>query len=125
MSVQSDKRVLQALIRELPDVVDDWWLGVGLTIETDIKTSMSEYGPSAPGEPPAVDTGRLRASLHTRHIGRFRVRIQDGTLYGLLLERGTSRMAARPFFAPVFIAWRQRKLRQEVQKLRARIENIR
>lgn len=55
---------------------------------------------SASGEPPAVQTGRLRASIAhkkpaplTRHIG-------TNVVYGRHLEIGTSRMKARPFLRP-------------------------
>lgn len=58
---------------------------------------------SAPGEPPASDTGRLVNSVTTevldqgsRVVGRVVVR--DGK--AALLEYGTARMAARPYARP-------------------------
>jgi hypothetical protein len=61
---------------------------------------------SAPGQPPAVDTGRLRASI-THQVGgpvynsqvgiALYVRVGTGVAYARYLEFGTSRMAARPF----------------------------
>lgn len=55
---------------------------------------------SAPGEPPAVDTGRLRASIIHEIEREFRTWI--GTVgtnveYAPSLEFGTTKMAARPF----------------------------
>lgn len=58
---------------------------------------------SAPGEPPAVDTGRLRSSI------THEVKIQGNEVSGLVgtnveyakyLELGTNKMAARPFLRP-------------------------
>ncbi len=57
---------------------------------------------SAPGEPPAIDTGFLRGSVHSRGITeRSRTRVVGevgvGAEYGVYLEKGTRRMASRPF----------------------------
>jgi phage gpG-like protein len=62
---------------------------------------------SAPGNPPAVDTGRLRASLtHEVETSGTRVTLRFGTnvKYGLYLELGTRKMAARPFIRPTLDA---------------------
>ena len=69
---------------------------------------------SAPGEPPAVDTGRLRASIHmeieegvrskkTLTVGSVRSKGTGGTLveYGDYLEFGTSKMAPRPWVSVI------------------------
>ena len=81
-----------------------------LKVERDIKESMSPNGPSAPGEPPAVDTGRLRASITHRVemetdevVGYVGTNVDyAGILNGELkgLEFGTERMAPRPFLVP-------------------------
>lgn len=64
---------------------------------------------SAPGEPPATDTGRLVSSLVWRMDG-------DGALIGstvrtppypMFLEFGTRNMEARPFMRPALDAHRQ------------------
>lgn len=55
---------------------------------------------SAPGEPPAVDFGRLRASINRLVEREFAVWVGEvGTDldYGFWLEFGTTEMAARPF----------------------------
>lgn len=65
---------------------------------------------SAPGEPPAVDTGFLRNSLRPgrvtmerRPAGPFLVgEIRVGAEYGYYLEKGTKRMAPRPWVNRMF-----------------------
>jgi len=56
---------------------------------------------SAPGQAPAVQTGRLRASLHwlTKTLSRL---IGTNLPVGFFLEVGTSKMAARPYLRPSF-----------------------
>lgn len=74
-----------------------------LKVERDIKESMSPNGPSAPGEPPAVDTGRLRASItHRVEMEADEVAGYVGTNveYAPWLEFGTSKMQPRPFMVP-------------------------
>lgn len=76
-----------------------------LTVEREAKSSI--VGPSnevsAPGEPPKVKTGRLRASI-THRIGYEDKEIvgEVGTNveYAFSLEFSTQRMAARPFMGP-------------------------
>ena len=109
-------------------------LKIGFSIERDIKLSMQEKGSgkvywkgkyrdimhqaSAAGETPAVDTGRLRASITTAWPGgrsqggkdaiesppkefrRFVVRVGTNVEYGVYLELGTSKLAPRPFLRP-------------------------
>lgn len=78
-----------------------------LTCETEAKKSMEGGGrphtPSRPGEPPHVDTGRLRSSITheveetlTGIVGR----VGTNVVYGRFLELGTSKMKARPFLRP-------------------------
>ncbi|HQM02115.1 MAG TPA: HK97 gp10 family phage protein [Ruminococcus flavefaciens] len=74
-----------------------------LKVERDIKENMSPNSPSAPGEPPAVVTGRLRASI------THRVQVESGEVAGYVgtnveyapdLEFGTSKILPRPFMLP-------------------------
>jgi hypothetical protein len=54
--------------------------------------------PSAPGSPPHMQTEQLRDSItHEVDAGQMAVRIGTDLAYGLMLEVGTSRMAARPW----------------------------
>lgn len=97
--------------------------GAGLIIEADWKRMLSHKYPrqggkkihvaSAPWEPPAVDTGRLRASIThgvvdngaAVHIGSetAKLEMKGGGMVNYLtyLEFGTSRMAPRPSARPV------------------------
>ena len=55
---------------------------------------------SAPGEPPATDTGNLINSIQTIEIGKDHMRVHVGAEYGHMLEYGTRKMAPRPYFRP-------------------------
>ncbi|GBF05847.1 hypothetical protein DAERI_060107 [Deinococcus aerius] len=55
---------------------------------------------SAPGDPPAVDTGRLRQSMTALQIKRGHWRVGTNVEYAIYLEFGTRRIAPRPFFRP-------------------------
>jgi phage gpG-like protein len=70
------------------------------------------YGakPSAPGDPPAKQTGRLRASITWELSGRT-ARVGTNLLYGRFLELGTRLMAARP--------WLRRSLAECADRIRA------
>lgn len=58
-------------------------------------------GPSKPGEPPHVDTGRLRQSIFWNlHADGRGVRIGTNVKYGKWLEEGTRHMAPRPYLRP-------------------------
>lgn len=91
-----------------------------LAIEATAKKSMSQMGQgrwytgrgkgrgdhraSAPGDPPATDTGRLRASIRTdlTEITRLSATIGTEVAYGRFLEYGTASMAARPWLRPAY-----------------------
>jgi HK97 gp10 family phage protein len=55
---------------------------------------------SAPGEPPAPDTGTLKRSAFIESAGPNTVRVGVATEYAIPLEYGTPRMAPRPFMRP-------------------------
>lgn len=55
---------------------------------------------SAPGEPPASDTGRLANSIVFKDEGRLAVSVGSDVVYASYLEFGTSRMAPRPAWTP-------------------------
>jgi HK97 gp10 family phage protein len=66
---------------------------------------------SAPGEPPATDTGRLVTSIvaDVEREGSGVVGVVEArTEYAVHLEYGTRHMAARPFMNPAFERNRQR-----------------
>lgn len=54
---------------------------------------------SAPGNPPYKQTGRLRASI-TREVHGLVGRVGTNVIYSRFLEKGTRKMAPRPFLLP-------------------------
>lgn len=72
------------------------------------------YGinPSAPGDPPHKQTGRLRQSVaHEVDPASLTARVGTNVRYGRWLELGTSKMAARP--------WLRRALNEVLPQVRA------
>lgn len=62
---------------------------------------------SSPGAPPAVDTGRLRASINMKagsEKGKPFVDVGTNVQYAPFLEFGTSRMQARPYMRTALAA---------------------
>lgn len=81
-----------------------------IRVESAAKRSMGqEAPPSTPGHPPAVVTGRLRASI-TWRPGRDAISpyvdVGSAVVYAPYVELGTSRMAARPYLRPALEAAR-------------------
>jgi phage gpG-like protein len=66
--------------------------------------------PSAPGDPPHVQTGRLRGSVAWEIIGLI-ARVGTNVAYGRWLELGTTDMDARP--------WLRRALTECADRIRA------
>jgi len=113
IAIKLDTQRLDFLRGAIPGRAEDI-LDVGArNIETRAKLSMkgggSPHVPSAPGEPPHVDTGALRASIHVEKPKTLARDIMDGVEYGVYLEFGTSspRMAARPWLTPAVEQERQ------------------
>lgn len=59
---------------------------------------------SAPGEPPATDTGNLVDSVGSRMIGPTEGEVTVGAEYAAILELGGVYLAPRPYFAPAVAA---------------------
>jgi len=113
-NITLNTRKLDEILRNTPDKINDWMDGVAQEIVNDIKLSFGT-SPSAPGDPPGVDTGALRASMRWERGGQFQRIVYDGVEYGVYLEYGTSKMSARPFISPVFFEW-QRKLAADAKR---------
>lgn len=82
------------------------------------RSKMVNHRASAPGDPPAPDTGRLRASVTTevvRGISEVTGFVSVNAEYAAHLELGTERMAARPFLSRIPREFGQR-LRDVFQK---------
>lgn len=108
ISVKLDKRGLERVQRVSPKRVESGLTAAALEGERYTKQSFGA-GVSSPGDPPGVQTGALRASIHVETPSRFVRTIVAGTDYAAHLEFGTSRMAARPFMSPMAF-WLQRQL---------------
>lgn len=97
--------IIAAIPREAGQIVEKHLLGV----ESEAKQMMagpksgSVYGghiASAPGEPPAIDTGALFNSITHEMETQTSGATYTNMEYAAHLEFGTIHMAARPFFAP-------------------------
>lgn len=69
-----------------------------------------KHVPSRPGQPPKRDTAQLDSSIVTRKTGPLSAESRSEAPYSAHLEKGTSRMAARPFMKPAAQASRQKAL---------------
>ncbi len=69
---------------------------------------------SAEGEVPNILTSDLAKSIHSVRLFRLKWEIRDGVPHGIKQEIGdpASNSAPRPFMAPIFEMWRQRKFRR-------------
>jgi len=126
-----DKRTLDKLIALTPSELDDWIGAVAEDIVNDVKLIFqpgtgrvyqrggTTHQASAPGQPPAVDTGALRASIHATKLGPRKYQVADGVVYGVELEIGRTRMRPRPFMGPVIESWRLGKLEKHAQRMLA------
>jgi HK97 gp10 family phage protein len=92
----------------------------------DIRRSLSPSAAnarvSAPGEPPASHSGRLRRGVRADSdgaAGSVMVGPSTGAPYAAALEFGTRRMAARPFILPAVASFRARIAAIAAQALRA------
>jgi hypothetical protein len=63
---------------------------------------------SAPGQPPAIDTGRLINSIRGRRIGPFSYRVATGVVYARPLDNPGG--LNRPFFRSRVLLYRERFL---------------
>ena len=119
--VRIDTRKMQQIIRNEPERVDRWLRGVANEMLSDIVLSFNTspagrtytrgettHIASQPGYPPNIDKGALEASMGVRRLKQLRYEIHDGVEYGIHLELGTERMAARPFVGPVFDDWQHK-----------------
>lgn len=112
----ANEEALRALLASPAGPVGKMLGGAGRRVETEAKRLASQPGrgrtyrrgnvthiASAPGDPPAVDTGHLRASISSKLAvdeGGLHARIGSNLNKAVYLELGTRRMAARPFLRP-------------------------
>lgn len=100
-NVVLDTKKLDQIIQQEPSRVEEWLTSFGTDLLSRIVLSFGK-SPSAPGDPPGVDTNALRASMKIEKTGPMERTISDGVEYGLHLEDGTESIAPRPFMAPAF-----------------------
>lgn len=109
VNVTVDLSGLRRLERRLPGNADRLLGELAMEFVQYVKTHWSPQSPSAPGQPPAIDTGTLTNSIDTVVIMRGREwRVVVKAEYGRGLEFGTPRIAARPFMRPAAVHIRQR-----------------
>ena len=79
---------------------------------------------SAPGQPPASDTGNLVSQIMVRKETADNILVESNALYSSFLEFGTSKMLARPFLFPATERSRPKiiqavfnRIKQEIQKI--------
>ena len=89
--------------RSSKEKADNYWIKfTGTRKREEIKGGA--YQASAPGEAPAVRTGRLRQSFNMRVVpsddGQFFVKVTTNVFYADDLEYGTEKIKARPFVKP-------------------------
>ena len=107
IDVKLDVTGIDRLLATEPAKVEAWLEAFAESVLTDIVLSFGT-SPSAPGNPPGVDTGTLRASMRREKTGALEQTISDGVEYGQYLEDGTERIAPRPFMRPAFDRAQQR-----------------
>lgn len=95
-----DTKTLDRIAAKLNTNTSDFVHMMALTCMMEVLTHFSRESPSAPGEPPGVDTGTLKSSINVNSLGPTIYAVNVGTDYGIHLEYGTIRMAARPFLLP-------------------------
>ena len=74
VSIKLDMRKLQQLEREAPGRAKKVLMKIGFDVERVVKQSFTT-SPSAPGEPPGVDTGLLKNSIHVEDVGPLAIAV--------------------------------------------------
>lgn len=100
-----DRRHLDDLERLVPGRVAE--MAHELADETAdlIQERWSPYSPSLPNRPPGIKTGNLSENIEVRPVSQGFVHVRGwaviaNTRYSGFLEKGTRKMAKRPFLGP-------------------------
>lgn len=107
-------RKLKALTSDIKDKAQVVSLmQAGMVVERAAKIKLSQNGrhpegtptPSAPGSPPSIISGTLRASVKTftptsKGFGKYSVLIGPTVEYGRIQELGGGNLPARPYMQP-------------------------
>ena len=107
-SIDQAKKDFQRFAVEAEDAVAKAVLKSAIKVEGDSKKLFKgRDDESVAGEPPRVQTGRLRASITHRMISQTEAEVGTNVPYGAELELGTSRTRKHPFLQPAFEANRE------------------
>lgn len=79
----------------------------GAELRDQTKAAISSRGRSGAGQPPGLVSGKLRRSIRSivrrdRSASEITIRVGSGLFYSRFLEKGTSKLAARPFLGKRF-----------------------
>lgn len=99
-TVKFKKNDLKRIANAAPDAADR---AIGALAQAMKNHIVENFGssPASPGNPPGVDTGALRASMHVQSMGKLHREVRDGVEYGVYLELGSTRHSyVWPFMGP-------------------------
>lgn len=99
MRVVVDTNRLNQIMRDMPGRAEQVVQKLAQDAQTEVVNNFNPVSPAPPGEAPGVDTSALKNSIVAEPRSGGWV-LHDGVEYGVHLEFGTSRMAARPFMLP-------------------------
>lgn len=132
VTFKKDTTGLDYLDKHQDDFLDDALRKVSEYVVDYIKSNWTATSPSSPGEPPAVVSGTLDASVSTEAAGRSaggqftsskhvhtRV-VHVKAPYANILEYGSAKMAPRPFVRPALDAARPEMKRQIIARFKSR-----
>ncbi|MFP4323771.1 MAG: hypothetical protein ACLFTK_15055 [Anaerolineales bacterium] len=105
MSITLDTARLDALHEAADSLRQAWARQMAERLVVHIAEAWSSSTPAAPGDPPAIDTGALAASIRLEPTPQG-YRVGTPLIYGAWLEFGTREMAARPWLRPALEAVR-------------------
>lgn len=113
MSHPEIERVMSKLAGQVKHVVDDAATDAAKDMKALISVPVVRQGKrvirSRPGQPPRKDSGRLHRTVKAvaAKVAKDMVRaaVETNTPYDRMLEKGTSKMAPRPFAGPIEAKW--------------------
>lgn len=131
IELTGSKELAAALDRasnEIREQVSEVVIGTAMALKADIAQRIQrgpasgrvyqKYNPrrthqaSAPGQAPMSDTGRLANNIFFDTEGQMSAVVGSTIAYAVMLEYGTRKMAARPFFTPAVEAMRPKFAKQ-------------
>lgn len=113
VKIERRNSIIEKLRRQVPENAKAITRQAADDTKSYMQAHWSSMSPSSPGEPPAVVTGMLDASIEVEPTGggakpSFNLKVQ--AWYASYLEYGTKNMAARSFIRPAMY-WLQKSYR--------------